>query len=57
MFASALAFARFGGFHFGHGGGGGFISLIVLAAIVGVIAWALTRPSGTQSSPGDSPKS
>jgi len=36
----SLAFFRFGG-----GGGGGFIFLVLILAIVGIVAWALARPS------------
>ena len=31
---------------FGFGRGGGFFELLLLMAVVGLIAWALTRPSG-----------
>jgi hypothetical protein len=40
MVTNALALMRFG-----FGRGGGFFSLIILAAIVGVVAWALARPN------------
>lgn len=41
---NALALTRFGGFHIFHGGrGGGFIWLILVIAVVGLIVWALTR--------------
>jgi len=43
----AVAF-RFGGFRFGHGGGGfGFVVLFLILA--GVAIWAVSRPSGTES--------
>jgi hypothetical protein len=44
---NALAF-RFGGFRFGHGGGGfGFVVLFLILA--GAIIWAVSRPSGAES--------
>jgi uncharacterized membrane protein len=39
---NALALMRFG-----FGRGGGFLELIVLLAVVGAIAWALTRSGGS----------
>jgi uncharacterized membrane protein len=38
--ANALALMRVG-----FGRGGGFFELIILLAVVGIVAWALTRPS------------
>jgi uncharacterized membrane protein len=37
----ALALMRFG-----FGRGGGLFELIVLLAVAGIVAWALTRPAG-----------
>jgi hypothetical protein len=41
---NALALMRFG-----FGRGGGFLELIVLLAVVGTVAWALTRSGGTDT--------
>jgi len=41
---NALALMRFG-----FGRGGGFFELIFLLAVVGVVAWALTRPGRTNT--------
>lgn len=37
----SLAFLHFGGFHAGRGGG--ILPLLLIAAVVGVAAWALAR--------------
>lgn len=45
---NALALMRFGGFHFGHfggRGGGSGVLLLVGVAFAGVLIWAITRPS------------
>jgi hypothetical protein len=41
---NALALMRFG-----FGRGGGFFELLILVVAVGTVAWALTRPSGSDS--------
>jgi hypothetical protein len=45
--AYTLALARFGGFHFAHGGGPGGGTALVLVGLVfaGVLIWAISRPS------------
>jgi hypothetical protein len=44
---SAFAF-RFGGFRFGHGGGGfGFV--VQLLILAGFVIWAISRPSANAS--------
>jgi hypothetical protein len=43
---NALAF-RFGGFRLGHGGGFGFVVLLLILA--GVDIWAVSRPNGVES--------
>jgi hypothetical protein len=43
----SLAFVRFGGFHGGRGGG--ILPLLLIAAVVGVAAWALARRDPAKS--------
>ncbi len=49
--ANALAFMRFGGFHFGHFGGRGNSGVLFLIglAFAAVLIWAITRPSRNAS--------
>ncbi|MGA3263096.1 MAG: hypothetical protein ABSC47_03515 [Terracidiphilus sp.] len=47
---NAMALARFGGFRFFHGGGGGDGLLWLFGlVVVGVLVWALTRPERCES--------
>jgi outer membrane lipoprotein SlyB len=46
---NALAMARFGGFRMGHAGGGGFGLLLAGLVILGVVAWAVSRPQRSES--------
>jgi hypothetical protein len=46
---NALALVRFGGFRFGHGGGGGFGWLLIGLIVIGVAIWAITRTERSES--------
>lgn len=47
MLNSALTFVHFGGLR--AAGGGGFVPLVLVAAVVGIAAWALARRDPLQS--------
>jgi hypothetical protein len=47
-----LAMMRFGGFRFGHGGGDGFLLLMMGVVALGVLIWALSHSDQNQSTKG-----
>jgi hypothetical protein len=48
-FANALALLGLAAIRFGWRGGGGFVFLVFGLAVVGLVAWALTRPDSSES--------
>jgi hypothetical protein len=47
--ANVLALFGMAAIRFGWRGGGGFVFLVLGLAVVGVVAWALTRPVNSES--------
>jgi hypothetical protein len=47
--ANVLALFGMAAIRFGGRGGGGIVFLVFGLAVVGLVAWALTRPGGSES--------
>jgi hypothetical protein len=47
--ANVLALLGIAAIRFGGRGGGGLVFLVFGLAVVGVVAWALTRPHGSEA--------